>query len=98
VLRSCSQRDKSRCLFVAEGHKNVVRCVAFSPDGKQIVSGSDDRTICIWDAASGRLIGSPSKPHNSFVTSVIFSPDRNGLFGVPTKRNLALGGNKWSTH
>ena len=28
--------------------------VAFSPDGKRIVSGSGDKTLKVWDAASGQ--------------------------------------------
>ena len=33
-------------------HSSWVRSVAFSPDGKSIVSGSDDGTIKVWDAGS----------------------------------------------
>ncbi|WP_224312118.1 WD40 repeat domain-containing protein, partial [Trichormus variabilis] len=35
------------------GHEDLVRSVAFSPDGERIVSGSYDETIRIWDAATG---------------------------------------------
>jgi WD40 repeat protein len=35
-------------------HYDIVRCVAFSPDGSTIVSGSDDNTIKVWDAANPR--------------------------------------------
>ena len=35
-------------------HSGFVRSVAFSPNGKTIVSGSDDRTIKVWDAVNFR--------------------------------------------
>ena len=38
-----------------------VRSVAFSPDGKTIVSGSDDGTLKVWD--SGVLALIPLNPH-----------------------------------
>ena len=33
-------------------HSDYVRSVAFSPDGATIVSGSDDRTIKVWDGGT----------------------------------------------
>ena len=38
------------------GHSNVVSSVAYSQDGKHIVSGSADRTVKIWDAQSGEEV------------------------------------------
>ena len=38
------------------GHSEPVLSVAYSPDGKHIVSGSCDRTVKIWDAQSGKKV------------------------------------------
>ena len=43
-----------------DAHGNFVNSVAFSPDGKTIVSGSEDLTIKVWDAGVSRL--TPSNP------------------------------------
>jgi len=42
-------------------HRGYVRSVAFSPDGKTIVSGSYDKTLKVWDAGAWALI--PMNPH-----------------------------------
>ncbi|KAF5347139.1 hypothetical protein D9757_015068 [Collybiopsis confluens] len=52
-----------------------VTSVAFSPDGQQVVSGSDDETVRIWNAQTQQQIGDPLYGHTSRVTSVVFSPD-----------------------
>jgi WD40 repeat protein len=39
-------------------HSGLIWSVAFSPDGTRIVSGSDDKTIKVWD--SGALLPSKS--------------------------------------
>jgi len=41
-----------------KGHPHYVYTVAFSPDGKRVVSGSCDRLVKIWDAATGSEVGS----------------------------------------
>ncbi|HOK23849.1 MAG TPA: WD40 repeat domain-containing protein, partial [Candidatus Hydrothermia bacterium] len=38
------------------GHKDAVNSVCFSPDGKYIASGSDDNTIKLWEASTGKLV------------------------------------------
>ena len=60
---------------VLEGHHSAVVTIAFSPDGTQIVSGSWDHTIRVWDAQSGNVILGPLEGHSSSVCSVAFSPD-----------------------
>ena len=48
--------------------------MAFSPDGRRIVSGSYDKTVKVWDAATGQETLT-LKGHSMAVTSVAFSPD-----------------------
>ncbi|RYP77557.1 hypothetical protein DL770_007058 [Monosporascus sp. CRB-9-2] len=68
------EQNWSPCLQTLEGHGGRVTSVAFSPDGGRIVSGSDDYTVKIWDAKSGKEVRT-IKGHGSKVTSVAFSPD-----------------------
>ncbi|KAF8466772.1 quinon protein alcohol dehydrogenase-like superfamily [Gautieria morchelliformis] len=58
-----------------EGHTDTVSSVAFSHDGKRIVSGSDDNTIRVWNADTGELISAPFEGHTDTVLSVAFSHD-----------------------
>ncbi len=57
-----------------EGHAQTVQSVAFSPDGRRIVSGSADKSIRVWDADTGHEIMT-LEGHGGIVTSVAYSPD-----------------------
>jgi WD40 repeat protein len=46
--------DEQKCRL--RGHSKMVTSVAYSPDGKHIVSASDDTTVKIWDAHSGEEV------------------------------------------
>ena len=41
------------------GHTEAVQCVCYSPNWYCIVTGSADKTICVWDAESGTVLGKP---------------------------------------
>ena len=45
----------TKCLI--RGHSDPVMCVAFSSDGSHVVSGSDDKTVRIWNCHTGKEVG-----------------------------------------
>ncbi|KAJ8597150.1 WD40 repeat-like protein, partial [Rhizopogon salebrosus TDB-379] len=57
------------------GHTNMIRSVAISPDGRHIVSGSNDYTIRVWDINTREALGAPLRGHSGSVHSIAISPD-----------------------
>jgi WD40 repeat protein/tRNA A-37 threonylcarbamoyl transferase component Bud32 len=56
------------------GHADNVRSVAFSRDGRRVVSASDDRTACVW-AVNGTSPAIVLQGHDAAVRGAEFSPD-----------------------
>ena len=56
-------------------HAAEIGAAAFSPDGKLVLTGSHDHTARLWDAATGRPVGSPTAASVGTSRSVGFSPD-----------------------
>jgi WD40 repeat protein len=62
-------------VLTLRGHSSRVTSIAFSPDGRRIATGGgDDRTLKLWDAASGRKFFD-LHAHSNGILSVGFSPD-----------------------
>ncbi|KAJ5712499.1 G-protein beta WD- 40 repeats containing protein [Penicillium malachiteum] len=72
-----------------EGHSAQVLTVAFSPDGKQIASGSVDETIKLWDSTTGDLQRT-LEGHLDRVMTVAFSPDSKQIASGSVDKTIKL--------
>ena len=65
------------------GHMALIHSIAFTPDGRQLVSASDDKTIRVWDLASGKTVrtirGESAPGHVGKVYAMALSPDGKWL-------------------
>jgi WD40 repeat protein len=93
-----------------EGHTQPVLSVALSADGKQVLTGSEDRTAILWDAAGGKKLWT-FQGHRAEIIGVALSADgkqawtsslhdgRTRLWDAATGKELctllSLGGNEW---
>src|SRR5262249_55407200 len=67
-------------LPVLRGHTNYVYPVAYTPDGRLIVSGSWDGDVRLWDAATGEVVA--VLPQGGFVRALALSPDGTRLVAM----------------
>ena len=73
-----------------QGHTGAVVCVAFSPDGNTLATGSTDRSIILWDIASGQKVGTSLGQHSNKVSSLAFSPDGMVLASGSADKTIIL--------
>ncbi|KAH7187803.1 hypothetical protein DER44DRAFT_736509 [Fusarium oxysporum] len=92
TLKPSVESDWNACLQTLEGHCDAVNLVAFSADGQRLASGSIDKTIKVWDAATGAYIQT-LEGHNASVNSVAFSADSQRLASGSDDKTIKV----WNT-
>ena len=59
-------------------------------DGRMVVSGSDDRTVRVWDVESCAAVGEPLLGHENYVWSVVISTDGRTVVSGSSDRTVRV--------
>ena len=74
---------------VWKGHEGTILAVAFSPDGRTLATGGEDRMIRLWEVSTVRLLAE-WEAHDGNVSALAFRPDAPTLVSGSTDGSLKL--------
>jgi WD40 repeat protein len=92
-MLSDREADWDACRSVLEGHTGRVTAVVFSRDGQLVASASDDKTVRVWETATGTCRTVLDGP-NLYISELAFSLDGSALhtnggdIALPSDLNL----------
>lgn len=75
------------------GHASWISRIAFSPDGRRLISasaGSVNSSVILWDLATHQIIGEPFNTDHGYVLDVAFSPDGNTVAAANGDRSITV--------
>jgi WD40 repeat protein len=68
--------NNGKLLRTLQGHYDEVYCISYSIDGRQVVTGSGDKSVKIWDINSGSVLHT-FRGHTGYIFGIAYSPDGN---------------------
>ncbi|MBD2437711.1 eIF2A-related protein [Nostoc sp. FACHB-110] len=76
----------SRVNFTLKGHRNTITSLNFSPDGKMLVSGSEDKTVKLWSLEKSSF----QFPNERRINEVVFSPNPQTVASIDDASTATL--------
>ena len=90
IIRKPAVADNwSACLQTLEGHGGSVNSVAWSHDAARLASASADKTVKIWDPATGQCV-STLEGHSDSVSSVAWSHNATRLASASDDKTIKI--------
>jgi eukaryotic-like serine/threonine-protein kinase len=84
--------ESGHLVRLIDGHAEAVLSLAYSPDGSRLASGSDDRSVRIWDTSDYSALVS-LRGHRDQVQTVLWSADGERLYSSSGDYSVRL----WDT-
>src|SRR5437899_1702202 len=91
--------DAPQLMLDTGGHMALLRDLAFTPDGKQLISAGDDKVIRVWDWQAGKIIrtirGQVGPGTEGSIYAMALSPDgrwlaAGGFMHVPGEPGVVI--------
>jgi WD40 repeat protein len=79
--------SQNQSLIIRQGHRDAINIVKYTPDGKNILSASDDMSIKMWDVKSGIDIKT-FNGHTNSVTALVITKDGSKMISSDADGNI----------